>query len=203
MVSSSLVTGSIAAHTQWGERDRRVKASTSLTSPAFTALSSAKSSSSWTCVTRTSCKKDWEKAVAWSHLDQPREHRIGVHLEHAGHGTNAQALRQRAHRPHQHVERNALAMQRGAVRVLEIFLAGDTLQLPPGSAIRMAIGADIAQAAPAIIRTGRIWAVLLLRIHRARTATRACEQRWWGYGGWLAGFRGMLARFTKGLISEP
>src|SRR2546426_2675561 len=66
MVSSSLVTGSIAAQTQWGERDRRVMASTSLTAPAFTALSSAKSSSSWTCATRTSCKKYREKAMAWS-----------------------------------------------------------------------------------------------------------------------------------------
>jgi len=65
MVNSSLVTGSIAVHTQCGERDRRVMASASLTSPAFTALSSAKSSSSWTCVTRTSCKKYRAKAVVW------------------------------------------------------------------------------------------------------------------------------------------
>src|SRR5947207_2716237 len=34
--------------------------------PACNALSSAKSSSNWTCVTRTSCKKYWEKAAAWS-----------------------------------------------------------------------------------------------------------------------------------------
>src|SRR5215471_16877793 len=66
MVSSSLVTGSIAVHTQCGARDRRVMASASLTSPACTALSSAKSSSSWTCVTCTSCKKYRAKAVAWS-----------------------------------------------------------------------------------------------------------------------------------------
>src|SRR2546426_86946 len=64
MVSRSLVTGSIAAHTQWGERDRRVMASASLISPVFTALSRAKSSSSCTWVTRTSYRKYWEKA--WS-----------------------------------------------------------------------------------------------------------------------------------------
>src|SRR6266851_8358947 len=63
-VSSSLVTGSMAAQTQWGERDRRWMASASLTAPVFTALSSAKSSSSWTCVTRTSWRKYCEKAAA-------------------------------------------------------------------------------------------------------------------------------------------
>src|SRR6266705_2756040 len=66
MVSSNLLTGSSATQTQCGERDSPVMASASLTSPACTALSSAKSSASWTCVTRTSCKKYWEKAVAWS-----------------------------------------------------------------------------------------------------------------------------------------
>jgi hypothetical protein len=66
MVRSTLVTGSIAAHTQGGERDKRWIASASLTSPAFTALSRAKSSSRCTCVTRTSWRKYWEKAWRWS-----------------------------------------------------------------------------------------------------------------------------------------
>src|SRR4030095_4883953 len=65
-VSSSLVTGSMAAQTQCGERERRSTASASLTSPVLTALRRAKSSSSCTCVTCTSCKKYWEKAVACS-----------------------------------------------------------------------------------------------------------------------------------------
>src|SRR2546426_2747569 len=43
---SNLLTGSSAPHTQWGERDSRWIASVSLTSPALTALSRAKSSSS-------------------------------------------------------------------------------------------------------------------------------------------------------------
>src|SRR4029450_3259406 len=66
IVSSSLVTGSMAAQTQCGERERRATASASLTSPVLTARSRAKSSSSCTCVTRTSCKKYYEKAMAWS-----------------------------------------------------------------------------------------------------------------------------------------
>src|SRR6266478_1121067 len=68
-VSRSLVTGSIAAHTQWGDRDRRVMASSSLTAPACTALSRVKRSSSWTCVTRTSCKKYCEKGTVQIPVD--------------------------------------------------------------------------------------------------------------------------------------
>src|SRR3989442_6985053 len=96
-------------------------ASASLTSPAFTALSSAKSSSSWTCVTRTSCKKYREKAVAWSATStNPLQYRVRVHLEHPGDRADAQALRQRAHRPHQLLGRHALAMQGRAMVLLEV-----------------------------------------------------------------------------------
>ena len=49
------------------------------------------------------------------HLDQPGENRVGIDLKHAGHGTDAQAFRQRAHRPHELLGRHALAMQRGAM----------------------------------------------------------------------------------------
>src|SRR5499433_2380979 len=56
----------MAAQTQCGERERRSTASASLTSPVLTALRRAKSSSSCTCVTCTSCKKYCEKAMAWS-----------------------------------------------------------------------------------------------------------------------------------------
>jgi hypothetical protein len=62
--NSSLVTGSIATHTQCGERDKRWMVSASLTSPALTALSKAKSSSSCTWLTCRSCRKSREKAVA-------------------------------------------------------------------------------------------------------------------------------------------
>jgi hypothetical protein len=66
IASNSLVTGSSATHTQWGERDKQLSASSSLTSLAFTALSKAKSSSNCTCVTCTSWRKEREKAAAWS-----------------------------------------------------------------------------------------------------------------------------------------
>ena len=52
------------------------------------------------------------------HLDQPWQHGSGIDLKHAGHGTDAQTLRQRAHRPHQLLGRDARAMQRGAVGIL-------------------------------------------------------------------------------------
>ena len=66
MVSSNLVTGSMATHTQWGDRGKRWIASASLTSPAFTALSMAKSAPSCPWVTRGSGKNQREKAAAWS-----------------------------------------------------------------------------------------------------------------------------------------
>jgi hypothetical protein len=66
MARSRLLTGSMATQTPWGERDRRRMASVSLTAPAFTALSRAKRSSSWTCVACPSGKPYRDKAVAWS-----------------------------------------------------------------------------------------------------------------------------------------
>src|SRR5215813_10559138 len=52
-----LQTGSIATHTQWGERDKRLIAWASVTSPSLTTLSKANSSSICTCSTSTSCTR--------------------------------------------------------------------------------------------------------------------------------------------------
>jgi hypothetical protein len=67
------------------------------------------------------------------YLDQPRQDGIGIDLKDAGYGTNAQALSQRAHRPHQKVDRHTLAMQRGAMGLLEIAITARAMQLPPGA----------------------------------------------------------------------
>src|SRR5262245_38260917 len=55
--TSSLVTGSIAPQTQWGERDKRLIALASVISPSLTALSTAYSSSSCSCWTCRSQRK--------------------------------------------------------------------------------------------------------------------------------------------------
>ena len=48
-------------------------------------------------------------------------------------------------------------MKDRAVGFVEVALTGDTLQLPPGLATGMSIGADIAAAQPAMIGTIRLW----------------------------------------------
>jgi hypothetical protein len=44
-------------------------------------------------------------------FDQPLQHRVRVNGEHAGHGADAQAFRQRTHGPHHPLGRDAFAMQ--------------------------------------------------------------------------------------------
>src|SRR5207245_7444034 len=83
----------------------------------------------------------------------PLQHRVGVDLKHPGHGTDAQALRQRAHRPHQLVGRHTRAMQRGAVGLLEIAATAGAMQLAPRATAGMTVGINIAQPEPAAIAT--------------------------------------------------
>src|SRR5882672_11554382 len=85
------------------------------------------------------------------HLDQPCKHGVGIDLEHPGDGADAQTFRQRAHRPHQLLGRDAFAMERRAVGLLEIALASRAVELPPGATTRMAVGTEIAQPYPAPI----------------------------------------------------
>src|SRR6266566_1451956 len=59
--------------------------------------------------------------------------------------------------------------------------AGDTVQLPPGPTIGMAIGPDITQAHPASILAGRFETELVLGIHLALASARGDWQR--GRGG--------------------
>jgi len=75
------------------------------------------------------------------HLHQPLQHGIGVDLEDAGHSADAQAFRQRAHRPHQLFGRHALAMQRCAMRLLEVAATARAMQLSPGAAVGVTVGA--------------------------------------------------------------
>ena len=90
------------------------------------------------------------------YLDQPCQDRVGIDFEHPGDGTNAQPFRQRAHRPHQLLGRDAFAMERRAVGLLEIAPTACAMQLAPQSTAGMTVGRDLAQAKPAAIRPGGI-----------------------------------------------
>src|SRR6266852_1648041 len=136
------------------------------------------------------------------HLDQPGQDSIGIDLKHAGHGTDAHALRQRAHRPHQLLGRHALAMQRGAVGFLEIATTAGAMQLAPGTAAGMTVGAEIAEPHPALIRTVRIRAEMLRGIDLARPSPRGHDAGWRTTRQLGSMLVGLLTGGTGGLAGE-
>ena len=105
------MTGSIAAHTQYGERESRVD---SLRLADLAGLHGAEQGKEFVElhlrdahvveeILREGCRMLRD-------LDQPRQNGIGIDLEDPGDGADAQAFRQRAHRPPQLVGRDAFAM---------------------------------------------------------------------------------------------
>ena len=158
---SSLVTGSMATHTQRGERARRWRASGLADLPGLDGTQQGVEFVQLDLGDAHVVQKMLREGLEMvGGLDQPRQHRVGIDLEHAGHGTDAQPFRQRAHRPHQQVGGDALAIQRRAVRLQEIALAGGAVPLAPGAAVGMAVGLEIAVPHPAIIGTVRMGAEL-------------------------------------------
>src|SRR5712691_6349353 len=105
-------------------------------------------------------------------VNQPGQDGIRVHLEHPGDSADAQALSQRAHRPHQPLGRHALAMQWRAMGLLEVAATAGAMQLSPWSTAGMPIGAEIAEPHPALIRTVRIRAEMPRGIHLVRPSPR-------------------------------
>jgi hypothetical protein len=111
------------------------------------------------------------------HLDQPRQDGIGIDLKHPGHGTHAQAFRQRAPRPHELLGRHALAMQRGAMGLLEGAATAGAWQLPPRFTARMTIRADIPPSQPAVVGARIIGAEVLVGIDGASASPRERQER--------------------------
>jgi len=71
-----------------------------------------------------------------------------------------------------------LAVKRGAQSLKEIAAAAQTKELSPSAATGMAIGADIAEADPAVIRTGRMWAKVARSIDVTATASGHDHTGW-------------------------
>ena len=137
-------------------------------------------------------------------LNQPRQNGIGIALEAPGAGADAQAFRQRVHRPPQLLGRAALAMERRAVGLLEIALARRAGALPPGATTRMAVGTEMAQPHPPPIGTGGGRAELLRGVHRARASPAGDERQWggrwqgiWSLGRLLTGGPGRLVEEAR------
>src|SRR5207245_1436861 len=128
--------------------------------------------------------------------------RVRIDRKHSGHGPNAQPFSQGGHRPHKPFGRRAFAMHRHAMSLEEIRTACDAVELPPGSTARMAVGAQVAQARPAIIGTAGMGAEMALGVHLARASPGGGEQRWRSTRGSL-GLRPVLTGGTQRLVGEP
>ena len=132
-----------------------------------------------------------------------REAGIGIDLKHAGHGTDTQTFRQRAHRPYQLLGRYALAMQGRAMGLLEIAITARAIQLAPRSTARMTIGTEIPQSHPALIGTVRMRAEMLRGIHLARSSSRGDHAGWPATGRLGCVLVGLLTGSTEGLRVRP
>src|SRR5262249_31437683 len=109
---------------------------------------------------------------------------------------------QRAHRPHQLLGRHALAMQRGAMGLLEVAATAGAMQLPPGATVGVTVGAEIAEPHPALIRTGWIRAEMRRRVHLARAAPRGDDAGWWGAGRLGTRHSCLRTGLAVGLVGE-
>src|SRR5713101_10115930 len=136
------------------------------------------------------------------YLDQPRQDGIGIDLEDTGDGADTQAFRQRAHRPHQLFGRDAFAMERRAVGLLEIALASRAVELPPGATTRMPVGTDIAEPYPAPIVTGGVRAEMLRGVHLARASPAGDDRQWGGRWQGLWSLDRLLTGRTGRLVEE-
>src|SRR4029453_2319094 len=76
-------------------------------------------------------------------FDQPLQHRICIDLEHPRRAPDAQSLSQARQDTHDKLDRLPLAMEQGPKGLEKITTADHTQQLPPGTATRIAIGAEI------------------------------------------------------------
>ena len=70
-------------------------------------------------------------------------------------------------------------MKKRAVGFVEVALTGDTLQLPPGLATWMSIGADIAAAQPAMVGTIRLWTEVRVGVDSPSATSGATDDRRW------------------------
>src|SRR5262249_17400542 len=80
--------------------------------------------------------------------------------------------------PHQQIGGDVFAIKRRAMGLLEIAVTRHTLQLPPGVAARMTIGADVTATGPAVIGTLVVGTELLARVDTAFAAARGGDRRW-------------------------
>src|SRR5215211_7273404 len=136
-------------------------------------------------------------------FNEPLQYSVGIHLEHPRRAPDTQPFSQARNDAHDELDRSALAVKDRAEGLEKIAVTGDAEQLPPGTAVRMAIGAEITPAHPAAIGTVRVRAEMLRGIYLAFAAT--CGGDPWRRNsrrGARGGLQSLLTRGTRGLVGE-
>src|SRR5215471_4163103 len=94
-------------------------------------------------------------------------------------------------------------MEWRAVRLQKIALARRAVELPPGTTVGMAIGAEVAPVHPAPIVAGGIRAEMLRGVHLARPSPRGHDTEWRATGQLGDVLVGLLTGGTWGLAGQP
>ena len=146
--SGTFLTGSMATHTQENERSTRLIASSSLSLPPLPSLNTAYSSSRYTCLRCTSQRTERAKVCNGSATSTSHLSTVWVDLKNPRGGPDAQSLGQTREYMHDHLHRHPFAMKDRPMMLRKVAFAGATvaLALPPGSAIEMAMCAEVAQS---------------------------------------------------------
>src|SRR5215510_4765673 len=114
--------------------------------------------------------------------DAPLEHGMRGDREPPGGAPDTQACGQAGDDAHDALDRGALTMQDRAQGREAIAATGATQQLPPGPALGMALGTELAPARPSPIGTGRVRAAMGGGVDRAAGPSRRHAARWGGAG---------------------
>src|SRR5712691_841445 len=93
-------------------------------------------------------------------------------------------------------------MKDRAMGLEEVALTTAAMQLAPGGAAGMPIGAEITEPHPALIRTIRMRAAMLRGIHLARPSPRGHEAGWQATGRLGDVLVGLLTGGTRGLAGQ-
>ena len=117
-----------------------------------------------------------------SGLRQPASHRVGIGLKDPGRGADAEPFGQCRGGPHQLVRINRLAMKQRAMGFQEMPLAAEAKQVTPASTLGRAVGADIAQAHPTVVRAGGMGTEVTAGIDLSATASGEGHTEWRGVG---------------------
>ncbi len=135
-------------------------------------------------------------------LDEPLQHGIGVHLAHPCRASDAQPFGQTGDDAYAEIDGGVLAMPERAEGLQKIAVTSDAQQLSPGTAIGMAIGAEIAPAHSSPIDTIRVRAAMGGGVDLASASSRGHDTRWRGAGCLRVGVAGVLTGVAVRLFRE-